>query len=163
MLCVPNSPVWPQDMPPLGNTANGSSLTLPLCALVDKPKCRLTNILSCNVTSMTSLQGHATLSLTVLSTSLWITLQPSALTMVELLEHSLKCAELRCKKSLCWQTYSLLINLIMRERRDEVIVHRGHIQQCPHRQGLLVSCRDSIVHIMCLSGRSNPNGTASIY
>jgi len=46
---------------------------------------------------------------------------------------SLKCAELRCKENLCQQTniHCLLINqkLIMREKRDEIIVHRGHIQQ----------------------------------
>jgi len=44
----------------------------------------------------------------------------------------LKCVELRCKKSLCWQTYSLLTNQsgTNNERtRDEMVVHRGHIQQ----------------------------------
>ena len=54
---------------------------------------------------------------------------------IRTLSLSLQCAELRYKKSLCWQTYSLLT--IQSEdnderKRDEIIVHRGHIQQTLH-------------------------------
>jgi len=44
---------------------------------------------------------------------------------------SLKCTELRCKKKSAGSTHCLLINqeLIMSEKRDKIIVHRGHIQQ----------------------------------
>ena len=48
---------------------------------------------------------------------------------------SLKCAELRYKKSLGWQTYSLLTNQSgtnNERKRDKIIVHRGHIQQNQH-------------------------------
>ena len=50
---------------------------------------------------------------------------------IQIVYLSLKCAELRCKKSLHWQTYSLLTNQSKTnngERRDKIIVHRGHIQ-----------------------------------
>ena len=52
---------------------------------------------------------------------------------------SLKCAELRCKKSLRWQTYSLLINRSEyneRKKRRNKIVHRGHIQ---HYHGMKIT------------------------
>ena len=48
---------------------------------------------------------------------------------------SLKCAELRCKKSLHWQTYLLLTNqseTYNKRKRDKIIVHRGHIQHTSH-------------------------------